>query len=112
VPVVDVFSGLHAAIGIPAAPRHRDRTGDGHRVEVNLLSLLLSALVNQSAGYVSVGVVHERWATGIRALRSTGCSRSTIPEVTLPVRQIANPIRLRAYVGNLPDCATRLGENG
>jgi crotonobetainyl-CoA:carnitine CoA-transferase CaiB-like acyl-CoA transferase len=57
VALVDVITGLHAAVGILAALRHRDRTGRGQRVEVNLLSSLLSALVNQSSAYVSAGVV-------------------------------------------------------
>lgn len=57
VAVVDVITGMHAALGILAALRHRDRTGEGQRVEVNLLSSLLSALANQSSGYVSAGVV-------------------------------------------------------
>ena len=57
VAVVDVITGLHAAIGILAALRHRDRTGEGQQVEVNLLSSLLSAMVNQSTGYVAAGSV-------------------------------------------------------
>ncbi|WP_277370497.1 CaiB/BaiF CoA transferase family protein [Rhodococcus rhodochrous] len=57
VAVVDVITGMHAALGILAALRHRDRTGEGQRVEVNLLSSLLSALANQSSGYVAAGVV-------------------------------------------------------
>ncbi|GAB93294.1 CaiB/BaiF CoA transferase family protein [Gordonia rhizosphera] len=57
VAMVDVITGLHAAVGILAALRHRDRTGEGQRVEVNLLSSLLSALVNQTSGYVAAGVV-------------------------------------------------------
>jgi crotonobetainyl-CoA:carnitine CoA-transferase CaiB-like acyl-CoA transferase len=40
VAVVDVITGLHAAVGILAALRHRDRAGAGQRVEVNLLSLV------------------------------------------------------------------------
>jgi crotonobetainyl-CoA:carnitine CoA-transferase CaiB-like acyl-CoA transferase len=60
VAVVDVITGLHAALGITAALRHRDRTGQAQRVEVNLLSSLLSALVNQSSGYVAAGVVPRR----------------------------------------------------
>jgi crotonobetainyl-CoA:carnitine CoA-transferase CaiB-like acyl-CoA transferase len=59
VAVVDVVTGLHAGLGILAALRHRDRTGAGQRVEVNLLSSLLSALVNQSSGYVAGGVVPQ-----------------------------------------------------
>ncbi|MEO6821846.1 MAG: CoA transferase [Candidatus Nanopelagicales bacterium] len=57
VALVDVVTGLHAVYGILAALRHRDRTGQGQRVEVNLLSSLLSALVNQSSAYVAGGVV-------------------------------------------------------
>jgi len=57
VAVVDVITGLHTVIGILAALRHRSVTGEGQRVEVNLLSSLLSALVNQSSGYVAGGVV-------------------------------------------------------
>jgi len=57
VALVDVIAGLHATVGILAALRHRDRTGEGQRVEISLLSSLLSALVNQASGYVSAGVV-------------------------------------------------------
>lgn len=57
VALVDVITGLHATVGILAALRHRDATGEGQHVEVNLLSSLLSALVNQSSGYVAAGVV-------------------------------------------------------
>ncbi|SED16616.1 CaiB/BaiF CoA transferase family protein [Rhodococcus koreensis] len=59
VAVVDVITGLHAAVGILAALRHRDRSGEGQRVEVNLLSSLLSALANQTSGYVGAGVVPQ-----------------------------------------------------
>lgn len=57
VALVDVLTGLHAAVGVLAALRHRDATGEGQHVEVNLLSTLLSSLVNQAAGYTLVGQV-------------------------------------------------------
>jgi crotonobetainyl-CoA:carnitine CoA-transferase CaiB-like acyl-CoA transferase len=57
VALVDVITGLHAMSGILAALRHAERTGEGQLVEVSLLTSLLSALVNQSAGYVMAGVV-------------------------------------------------------
>jgi crotonobetainyl-CoA:carnitine CoA-transferase CaiB-like acyl-CoA transferase len=57
VALVDVITGLHAGIGVLAALRHRERTGQGQRVEVSLLTSLLSALTNQSAAYLGAGVV-------------------------------------------------------
>lgn len=57
VALVDVITGLHAALGILAALRHRDRTGEGQWIEVNLLTSLLSALANQASAYVSTGTV-------------------------------------------------------
>ncbi|SNR36464.1 Crotonobetainyl-CoA:carnitine CoA-transferase CaiB [Haloechinothrix alba] len=57
VAVVDVLTGLHAMTGILAALRHRDATGQGQLVEANLLTSLLSGLVNQSAGYTLAGAV-------------------------------------------------------
>ena len=36
VALVDVITGLYASVGILAALRHRDRTGEGQRVEVDL----------------------------------------------------------------------------
>jgi len=53
VALVDVLTGLHATIGMLAALRHRDATGTGQHVEVNLLSSLLSSLVNQGAAFVN-----------------------------------------------------------
>jgi crotonobetainyl-CoA:carnitine CoA-transferase CaiB-like acyl-CoA transferase len=60
VALVDVIAGLFASVGILAALRHRDLTGDGQRVEVNLLSSLLAALVNQASGFTAGGVVPGR----------------------------------------------------
>lgn len=57
VALVDIVTGLHAAIGIQAALRHRDRTGEGQLVEVNLLSSVLAALSNQSSAHVLTGAV-------------------------------------------------------
>jgi crotonobetainyl-CoA:carnitine CoA-transferase CaiB-like acyl-CoA transferase len=55
-----VIAGLFASTGILAALRHRDRTGEGQLVEVDLLSALLAGLVNQSSAYTAGGVVAGR----------------------------------------------------
>ena len=49
VAVVDVLTGLHLSVAVLAALHHRDRTGEGQRIEVSLLEALLSSMVNQSS---------------------------------------------------------------
>jgi len=56
VALVDVVAGLYATIGILAALR----SGRGQRVDVNLLSSVLAAMVNQSEAYVAAGEVPGR----------------------------------------------------
>ncbi len=58
--VFDVIAGLHATIGILAALRAREESGQGQHVEVNLLSSALSGLVNQSSAYVAGDTVPFR----------------------------------------------------
>ena len=60
VALVDVLAGLFATVGILAAIRHREATGEGQLVEVDLLSSLLAALVNQGSAYTIAGVVPTR----------------------------------------------------
>jgi crotonobetainyl-CoA:carnitine CoA-transferase CaiB-like acyl-CoA transferase len=60
----DVLTGLHSALGIVAALRHRDRTGSGQRIEANLLSSMLSGLVNFGGAWTLAGEVGR--AMGIK----------------------------------------------
>ena len=60
VALVDVITGLFATAGILTALRHRDRTGQGQLVELDLLSCLLAALVNQSTAQTAAGVTAGR----------------------------------------------------
>lgn len=55
VAVFDVITGLHTCIAILAALYHRQATGVGQHVEMNLLSSALSGMVNQTGGYLLTG---------------------------------------------------------
>jgi crotonobetainyl-CoA:carnitine CoA-transferase CaiB-like acyl-CoA transferase len=60
VALVDVLAGLFATVGILAALEYRRDSGEGQRVEVDLLSSLLAGLVNQASAYTVAGVVPSR----------------------------------------------------
>ena len=60
VALVDVLAGLFATVGILAAVQHRATTGEGQRVDIDLLSCLLAGLVNQASAYTSAGVIPAR----------------------------------------------------
>jgi crotonobetainyl-CoA:carnitine CoA-transferase CaiB-like acyl-CoA transferase len=57
--MTDMIAGLYATIGVLAALRQRDSTGQGQRVEVSLLDSALNALLNQASAYLNAGVVAE-----------------------------------------------------
>lgn len=58
--VFDVMAGLHSTIGILAALRHRDNTGEGQNIETSLMASAMSGLVNQTSAYVAGGVTPHR----------------------------------------------------
>ncbi|CAG7844188.1 Acetyl-CoA:oxalate CoA-transferase [Pseudoclavibacter triregionum] len=60
VALVDVLTAKDGAIGVLAALRDRERTGRGRRVEVNLLSSLQTALVNQMQAVLGAGASPRR----------------------------------------------------
>ena len=57
VAVLDMSTGLNAYSGILAALYHAERTGEGQRVDVSLLSTQLSLLINAASGYLLAGEV-------------------------------------------------------
>jgi crotonobetainyl-CoA:carnitine CoA-transferase CaiB-like acyl-CoA transferase len=63
VALLDVITGLYAAVGVLAALRERDVTGRGRHVSVALFDASVAAMVNQAANYLIGGVVPERMGT-------------------------------------------------
>lgn len=55
VAVADIFTGLYATIGILAALRHRDATGEGQYIDLALLDVQTAVLANQAMNYLTTG---------------------------------------------------------
>ncbi|MER3399193.1 MAG: formyl-CoA transferase [Chloroflexota bacterium] len=61
VAIADITTGMFAAAAILAALRHRDRTGEGQRVEVSLLESVVGWLANVASNYLVSGEVPRRY---------------------------------------------------
>lgn len=55
VAVADLYTGLYATIGILAALRRKDATGQGEHVDIALLDTQVAVLANQSMNYLTTG---------------------------------------------------------
>lgn len=55
VALTDVLTGLYAVIGILAALRHRDATGEGQQIDMALLDVQVATLANQAMNYLATG---------------------------------------------------------
>jgi len=55
IPVADLFAGLYATIGILAALRHRDATGEGQHIDIGMLDTHVAWLANQGMNFLATG---------------------------------------------------------
>ena len=60
VAVADLFTGMYSAVGILAALRHAERTGEGQFVDMALLDTQTAMLANLGANYLVSGKVPGR----------------------------------------------------
>jgi len=58
--MADIFSGLYATIGILAALRRRDETGEGAWIDCALMDSQVAVLANQALGFLVSGQVPKR----------------------------------------------------
>ncbi|MGH8876255.1 MAG: CaiB/BaiF CoA transferase family protein [Stackebrandtia sp.] len=62
IPAIDAMTGYQLVIGVLAALRARDETGEGQHVEVDMLSVVLDAQAQELTTYLNTGVVPTRSA--------------------------------------------------
>jgi len=63
VPLSDLNAGVFAALGVLAALRHRDATGEGQHLETSLLESALAYTMWETGLYLSTGEVARRQGT-------------------------------------------------
>ncbi len=58
--IADVMCGMYATIGILAALRHRDQTGEGQHIDLSLVDSSMAWLINEGTNYLTSGQLPER----------------------------------------------------
>ena len=58
--IADVMCGMYATIGILAALRHRDATGEGQHIDLSLVDTQTAWLINEGTNYLASGQLPQR----------------------------------------------------
>ena len=116
VSLVDIGTGVWAALGVVAALYERDQTGVGRTLDVSLYETALSLLSYQLVGFLGTGVVPGREGSafsqiapyqvfptrdgelmivaGNDKLYAALCEELGVPELTTDERFLTNPLRV------------------
>ncbi|KIC43154.1 CoA-transferase [Ruegeria sp. ANG-R] len=62
--IADVMCGMYACVGILAALRHRDLTGEGQQIDLALVDSQVAWLINEGVNYLTSGNVPQRRGNG------------------------------------------------
>lgn len=95
--IADLYTGLHIVIGLLAALAHRDQTGEGQKIEVDLLSCMIAAQQQELTYYFNHGEIPERpshnigsvWATAPFGIYPTADGHITVAMTPAPVMAAA-----------------------
>ncbi len=58
--IADVVCGMYATVGILAALRHRDKTGEGQHIDLALVDTQVSWLINEGVAHLTTGKPRPR----------------------------------------------------
>ncbi len=60
IPVADLMAGMYAGVAINAALRHREITGEGQRIDISMLDVMVAFSTVLGMNYLSTGEVPKR----------------------------------------------------
>jgi len=60
IPIADIITSSYVVIGVLAALRQREQTGEGQTIDLSLLDVQMSSMANVGSAYLNTGMVSKR----------------------------------------------------
>jgi len=104
--IADLTAALHIVIGVLAALAERQKTGLGQRVDVNLLSSIMSLATQELTLYLNSGIEPQRSAAGIghpyvgAPMGIYKTRDGYIAVAMMPIGKIAELVGVEGFAGN------------
>ncbi|WP_170335283.1 CaiB/BaiF CoA transferase family protein [Ruegeria arenilitoris] len=102
--IADVMCGMYASVGILAALRHRDLTGEGQQIDLALVDAQIAWLINEGVNYLTSGSVPQRRGNGHPNIVPYDVYETADGHVILAVGNDSQFGRFCGYIG-LPELA-------
>ncbi len=103
--IADVMCGMYASVGILAALRHRDLTGEGQQIDLALVDAQVAWLINEGVNYLTSGTVPQRRGNGHPNIVPYDVYQTADGHVILAVGNDSQFRRFCGFIGreDLPD---------
>ena len=105
VAVIDLFTGMYATVAILAALRNKDKTGKGQHIDIGMLDVSASMMVNQAMNYFVTGKVPQRTGKAHPNIAPYQWFHASDGHILLAVGNSAQYERMCKVMGR-PDLAT------
>lgn len=97
--ITDVMCGMYATVGILAALRHQERTGEGQQIDVALVDSQIAWLISEGVNYLTSGQVPIRRGNGHPNIKPYGVYETTDGHVILAVGNDSQFGRFAEFLG-------------
>ncbi|SEN69961.1 CaiB/BaiF CoA transferase family protein [Palleronia pelagia] len=98
--ITDVMCGMYACVGILAALRHRDRTGQGQRIDLSLVDSQMAWTINEGVNYLTSGEVPKRRGNAHPNIMPYGVYETADGHVIVAVGNNAQFARFAGWLGH------------
>lgn len=103
--IADVMCGMYATVGILAALRHRDATGEGQHIDLALVDSQISWLINEGVAHLTTGQERKRQGNEHATIVPYQTFEAADGHVLIAVGNDSQYARFCDYLGR-PDLAT------